>query len=125
MTDVFNDFSVRSSLDFSLPFQQNLVIPLINSVRKGKNSMKYFGTVYGIISQMKQGILRLSVFKSKISLWIPDSCTCRLCKEYIGGAGFIVYCPSSCIDFINDFLHLGFILSDCMFLYERIGARLF
>ena len=42
--------------------------------------------------------------------WNPDSCTCRFCKDYIGGVGFIWYCPTSHIDFINDFLYLGFVL---------------
>ena len=31
----------------------------------------------------------LSVFKAKIKVWKPDNCTCRLCKEYLNGVGFI------------------------------------
>ena len=40
--DVYNDFSVRSSQYFSLRNKQDLVIPLVNSVLKGKNSLRYF-----------------------------------------------------------------------------------
>ena len=31
----------------------------------------------------------LSVFKAKIKVWKPGKCTCRLCKEYLNGVGFI------------------------------------
>ena len=31
----------------------------------------------------------LVVFKAKIKTWKPDSCTCRLCKKYLNGVGFI------------------------------------
>ena len=55
----------------------------------------------------------LAVFKSK-SVWNPDSCIYRLCKECIRVVAFMRHCLSSHIDFMNDFLHLGFILSDCI-----------
>ena len=31
----------------------------------------------------------LVVFKAKIKTWKPDSGTCRLCKKYLNGVGFI------------------------------------
>ena len=31
----------------------------------------------------------LNVFKSKIKYWIPNHCSCRICKTYIGQVGFI------------------------------------
>ena len=31
----------------------------------------------------------LTVFKSKIKKWVPESCLCRLCKTYLGQVGFI------------------------------------
>ena len=44
MTDVY-DFFVRSSYDFSLQSQQDLLISSLNSVLKGKNSLRYLGSV--------------------------------------------------------------------------------
>ena len=38
-------FLIRSNRDFSLRSQQVLVITSINSVLKGKNSLRYFGSV--------------------------------------------------------------------------------
>ena len=54
--------------------------------------MRYFGSV--ILNSIPNEIKNsgtLSVFKSKISVWNPDSCTCRLSKEYIGGVGLVLY----------------------------------
>ena len=42
MTDVYNDFFVKNSHDFSL--QSNL-FPSVNSVLKGRNSLRYFGSI--------------------------------------------------------------------------------
>ena len=44
MTDnVYNDLFVRSSHDDSLQYQPGLIVPSINSILKGKNSLRYFG----------------------------------------------------------------------------------
>ena len=92
MTDVYNDFFIRSSHDFSLWSQQNFVIPLINSILKGKNSLRYFGSVKSnSLPHETRNSETLPVFKSTIKMWNPDSCTCRLCKEYIGGVVFIIH----------------------------------
>ena len=45
MSDIYSDFFVKSSHDFSLPSQQDIVIPLVNSFLKGKNSLRYFGSI--------------------------------------------------------------------------------
>ena len=31
----------------------------------------------------------LKLFKSKIKLWTPNKCPCKLCKTYIFGVGYI------------------------------------
>ena len=69
---------------------------------------------------MEWEILSLfSVFKSKISACNQNSCTCRLCNEYID-VGFMWYCSSSHIDFINNFQCLGFVLSDSICFYIKV-----
>lgn len=40
----YNDF-FDSSHDLNLESQQNLVIPSVNNVLNGKNSLRYFGSV--------------------------------------------------------------------------------
>ena len=42
---MFMIFFVRSSYDFSLQSQQDLLISSLNSVLKGKNSLRYLGSV--------------------------------------------------------------------------------
>ena len=67
MTGSYNDFFVRSIHDFS--FGSVIWSSLPNEMRNSQS---------------------LPVFQSKISVWIPDSCTsCVLCREYIEVVGFI------------------------------------
>ena len=30
----------------------------------------------------------INIFKDKIKLWIPETCPCNLCKDWIPGVGF-------------------------------------
>ena len=34
-------------------------------------------------------IEKLEKFKTEIKKWIPDKCLCLLCREYVGGVGFV------------------------------------
>ena len=68
MTNVYyKDHFVRSSHDFSLWSQQDLVIPSVNSVCKGKSSLRHFGSViWNSLPNEIRHSETLSVFKSKI-----------------------------------------------------------
>ena len=88
--NVYNDLLTSSSHDISLQYQSDLIVPSVNSLLKGKNSLRYFGSIiwnYLSVEIRKSEIL--PVFKLKIKEWKPDNCKCRLCKEYLGGVGFI------------------------------------
>ena len=67
------------------------VRPKVNSVYKGDNSLRIFGPI--VWNNMLPGRLKvcssLSEFKNAIKSWIPENCTCRLCKHYVQGLGFI------------------------------------
>ena len=89
--------------------QKDLGIPSLNKVLKRKNYVRYFGSViWNSLPHEIRNSEILSVFKLNKSVRNPDSCTCRLCKKHRGGVGFIWFCLSLHIDFINDFLHFGF-----------------
>ena len=34
-------------------------------------------------------IEKLEKFKNEIKEWIPEKCLCLLCREYIGGVGYV------------------------------------
>ena len=88
--NVHNDLFIRKSHDISLRSQSDLIVPSVNSVYKGKNSLRYLGSItWNSLPIEIRNSETLSVFKSKIKVWYPDSCECRLCKEYIEGVGFI------------------------------------
>ena len=57
-----------------------LAIPLVNTVLKGKNSIRYLGPViWNSIPLNIRCIDNINIFKSKIRQWKPESCKCRLC----------------------------------------------
>ena len=41
------------------------------------------------IAQKYKQLSSLNEFESKIQMWVPNSCTCRLCKRYVQDVGFI------------------------------------
>ena len=91
LTDnVHDDLFIRSSHDISLRSRADLVAPSVNSVYKGKNSLRYLGSIiWNSLPIEIRDSETLFAFKSKIKVWYPDNCECRLCKEYIEGVGFI------------------------------------
>ena len=44
---------------------------------------------WNMVPEMISFFESLNVFKSKIKYWTPNHCSCRICKSYIGQAGFI------------------------------------
>ena len=66
------------------------VIPEVRTVLYGTETIRYRGpkTWDMIPADIKESI-SLQEFKIKIKQWRPVGCTCRLCKDYIYGVGFI------------------------------------
>ena len=67
------------------------VRPKVNSVYKGDNSLRIFGPIVwnNMLPERLKVCSSLSEFKNAIKSWIPENCTCRLCKHYVQGLGFI------------------------------------
>ena len=65
--------------------------PKVNTVFKGDNSLRIFGPIVwnNMLPENLKACSSLSEFKSKIKLWIPENCPCRLCKNYIKDLGFV------------------------------------
>ena len=81
---------VRRESTISLRSKPELVIPSVNSVLKGKNSLKYFGSVIwnSLPIEIREGHSILS-FVAKIKQLKPFACPCTICKSYIGRVGYI------------------------------------
>ena len=65
--------------------------PKVKSVYKGIMSLRCFGPIVWdtMVPEKLKKITDLTDFKKGITLWVPDNCPCRLCKEYIQHLGFV------------------------------------
>ena len=65
--------------------------PTVNTDHYGKESIRYFGPVVwdDMLPSKYKSIKKLEKFKEEIKKWIPTNCPCNLCKEYVGGVGFV------------------------------------
>ena len=91
LNDIDNTYSnifVRISHNVNLRSKPDLLILSVNSVLQGKHSLRYFGSLMWILINIRNSE-SLSIFKAKIKVWKSGNCTCRLCKEYLNGVGFI------------------------------------
>ena len=67
-----------------------LLIPSVNSVMKGQNSLRYLGPlIWNLIPIEIRNLDSFDAFKSEIKNWKPVNCPCRLCKSFMAGVGFI------------------------------------
>ena len=86
----FQELFRRNSNSNNLRNLNDLLIPFIRTVWKGKNLIRYFGAIqWNSIPDNIKSIPTLTAFKSKIKTWKPQHCPCRLCRCYINGVGFI------------------------------------
>ena len=61
----------------------------MKSVYHGSESTSYLGPKSSeIVPTEIKGTNSLNSFKIEIRKWVPQSCLCRLCKQYISGVGF-------------------------------------
>ena len=78
----FNPYELR----YKTPFQGNN----IRSVYYGTETVSNRGPkTWALVPDNIKMSTSLSEFKAKIKTWRPEGCTCRLCKIYIYGVGFI------------------------------------
>ena len=85
-----NIFKPRPVISYNLRHNSDFVIPLVNSVLNGTESISVLGPkIWNMIPQSMKEKTTVEEFKSVIKRWQPANCPCRLCKKYITGVGFI------------------------------------
>ena len=78
----FSNRSSRNETDF--------IVPSVNTVLKGKNSLRYLGPILWNSLPLKiRDISKLTTFTTQIKKWKPEHCPCRLCADYIRDVGFV------------------------------------
>ena len=87
---VFSDLFERKNISYNLRSQPEFVIPQINTVYKGANSIQDFGPIiWNLIPKEIKSCDTLVSFISKISQWRSNVCPCRTCKNFIPNIGFL------------------------------------
>ena len=62
----------------------------VRTVRYGTETLAHLGPkIWAIIPNDIKEANSLKIFKSRIKLWNPSKCPCRLCRTYVCGVGFI------------------------------------
>ena len=90
--DVFNDIFVKKGdLNIRSTRSQNeFYLGRVNTVHYGHDSLRYFGPkIWESIPIHIKLSESLKDFKLNVKKWTPSECPCRLCKDYIGGLGYV------------------------------------
>ena len=88
-----SEFFVRNNHNYNLCSKSELLLPNVNTVFKGQNSIRYFGSViWNSIPFELRKASSYQIFRSEIKRWRPTNCPFRLCKNYIGDLGFTNMC---------------------------------
>ena len=65
-------------------------VPRVRTVNNGTETIRFRGIkTWEIVPNEIKRATTLTEFKNKIKKWKPMTCTCRLCKIYVAGIGFI------------------------------------
>ena len=86
----WKELLVKRESTINLRSKPELVIYSVNSILKGKNSLRYFSSViWNSLSIEIREDHSISSFVTKIKQWKPIACPCTICKSYIGRVGYI------------------------------------
>ena len=63
----------------------------VNFVWHTAESVSYLGPkIWDLVTNEIKESESLDAFKFKIKRWVPEGCTCRICKICLGQVGFII-----------------------------------
>ena len=80
-TQITQHYNFRQNRDFRLRS--------VKSVYHGSESISYLGPkIWEIVPAKIKETNSLNSFKIEIHKWVPQSCSCRFCKQYISGVRF-------------------------------------
>ena len=75
---------VKRGSTISLRSKPELVIPSMNSILKGKNFLRYFGSViWNSLPMEIREDYSISSYITKTKQWKPIACPCTICKLYV------------------------------------------
>ena len=87
--EIVSDIFTQTTQYYNFRQNQDFRIRSVKSVYHGSESISYLGPkIWEIVPAKIKETNSLNSFKIEIRKWLPQSCPCRLCKQYINGVGF-------------------------------------
>ncbi len=66
------------------------ILPKIRTERMGRETLRYSGPItWNLLPDEIKSAKTLESFTNKIKTWKPQGCTCRLCKTWLDGVGYV------------------------------------
>ena len=89
-TNIMGDIFIKRDNNRGVRRSNEFYLPQVNTVHYGHDSLRFFGCkIWGIIPGDIKNCQTISSFKKSIKSWVPSLCPCRLCRDYIGGVGYV------------------------------------
>ena len=83
-------FNFSDNNNYNLRSGNHLSRTIMHIAHYGKESIKNLrAKIWELVPQNIKEANTLPSFKIKVKKWIPQNCSCRLCKTYIAQVGFI------------------------------------
>ena len=87
--EIVSDIFTQTTQHYNFRQNRDFRIRSVKSVYHGSESISYLGPkIWEIVPAKIKETNSLNSFKIEIRKWVPQSCPCRLCKQYISGVGF-------------------------------------
>ena len=87
--EIVGDIFAQTAQHYNFRQNRDFRIRSVKSVYHGSESTSYLGPkIWEIVPAKIKETNSLNSFKIEIRKWVPKSCSCRLCKQYISGVGF-------------------------------------
>ena len=80
----------KNCQNYNLRYKETFRARKINTVYSGSETISVLGPkIWELVPIDIKNSNSLAAFKSKIKMWEPVNCPCRLCKTYVANLGFI------------------------------------
>ena len=87
--EIVSTISTQTTQHYNFRQNRDFRIRSVKTVYHGSESISYLGpNIWEIVLAKIKEANSLNSFKIEIPKWVPQSCSCRLCKQYISGVGF-------------------------------------
>ena len=87
--EIINDIFEGCPRNYNLRKDKIITTRCVKSVYNGTETVSFRAqNIWDITPEDLKMASSLPDFKLNIKKWKPDSCTCRLCKEFVTGVGF-------------------------------------